>query len=190
MKLFISSCNFKEDDNVDSSNLAYRIPCVQFEKNGWKTASITELPNLTIGNIERLCGFKPTHILVWMCSSYVLRNKAFFWRIRKYRMNIKTYWYIDDIHNNTKTRAHLFNYFDLILNSYATLLGPKPLFFLLIVYISANLKSFIKLFSSNFNKAEFITSSDLNLLDSLLNTSFFECSLLEIMSRPLLYISL
>ena len=119
MKLFISSCNFKEDDNVDSSNLAYRIPCVQFEKNGWKIASIRELPSLTIGNIERLFGSKPTHILIWMCSSYVLRNKAFLWRIKKYKMNIKAYWYIDDIHNNTKTRAHLFNYFDLILNSYA-----------------------------------------------------------------------
>lgn len=119
MKLFISSSNYKENENVDSSSLVYRIPCVQFEKNGWKIASITELPILTLGNIERLYGNKPTKILIWMCGSYVLHNKAFLWRIRKYNKNIKTYWYIDDIHNNTKIRAYLFNYFDLILNSYA-----------------------------------------------------------------------
>ncbi|MDB4507500.1 hypothetical protein N9064_01260 [bacterium] len=119
MKLFISSCNFKENENIDGSSLVYRIPCVQFENNGWKIASIKELPILTLGNIERLFGAKPSVILIWMCGTYVNNNKPFLWRIRKYKFNIKTYWYIDDIHNNTKNRAKLFNYFDLILNSYA-----------------------------------------------------------------------
>ena len=119
MKLFISSYNFKENENVDSSSLVYRIPCVQFQNNGWKIASITELPSLTIGNIERLLGNKPTHILIWMCSTYLVRNNSFLWRIKKYKYNIKLFWYIDDIHNNTKIRANLFKYFDLILNSYA-----------------------------------------------------------------------
>ena len=115
MKLFISSYNFKENENVDNSSLVYRIPCLQFKKNGWKLACIKELPILTLGNIEALFDSKPTHILIWLCGSYVLQNKAFLWRIRKYKYNIKTFWYIDDIHNNTKTRANLFNYFDLIL---------------------------------------------------------------------------
>lgn len=119
MKLFISSCNFKENQNVDDSSLIYRIPCLQFENNGWKIASVTELPILTLGNIERLFGTKPSVILIWMCGTYVNNNIRFLWRIRRYKFNIKTYWYIDDIHNNTKTRAKLFNYFDLILNSYA-----------------------------------------------------------------------
>lgn len=119
MKLFISSCNFKENQNVDSSSLVYRIPCIQFEKNGWKIACITELPILTFGIIERIYGCRPTTILIWMCGSYVNRNKPFLWRIRKYKHNVKMYWYIDDIHNNTKTRANFFDYFDLVLNSYA-----------------------------------------------------------------------
>ena len=56
MKLFISSCVYKENENVNGSGLLYRIPCNQFEKNGWKTASIMQLPILTLNNIEALFG--------------------------------------------------------------------------------------------------------------------------------------
>ena len=123
MKLFISSYNYEENQNIDSSNLGYRIPCVQFKKNGWKTASITQLPSLTIGNIERLYGTKPTHILIWLCGSYVLKNYPFLRRAKKYNFGIKLYWYIDDLHNNTKIRVKLMNYFHLVLNSYAYCFG-------------------------------------------------------------------
>jgi hypothetical protein len=119
MKLFISSCIYKENENLDSSSLVYRIPCVHFEKNGWKVASITQLPNLTLNNIEALFGSKPEAILIWLCGSYVSKNKAFLRRVKKYKFGIKMYWYIDDIHNNAKMRLGLLNYFDLVLNSYA-----------------------------------------------------------------------
>ena len=119
MKLFISSCVYKENENVNGSGLLYRIPCNQFEKNGWKTASIMQLPILTLNNIEALFGEKPTVILIWLCGSYVLKNYAFLRRVGKYNFNIKLYWYIDDIHNNTKMRSGMIKYFDLVLNSYA-----------------------------------------------------------------------
>lgn len=123
MKLFISSCNYKEDEDVDSSGLVYRIPCVQFEKNGWKLATIKQLPNLTLKNIEAFCGSKPSVILIWMCGTYVLKNHAFLRRVKKKNFNIKMCWYIDDLHNNTKQRLGILNYFNLILNSYAYCFG-------------------------------------------------------------------
>lgn len=123
MKLFISSCVYKEDEDVNSSGLAYRIPCNQFEKNGWKTASIMQLPKLTLSNIEALVGSKPSTILIWLCGSYVSKNYAFLRRVKKYNLDIKLYWYIDDLHNNTKMRIELMQYFDLMLNSYAYCFG-------------------------------------------------------------------
>ena len=119
MKLFICGCVYKENQNVDGSSLIYRIPCVQFEKNGWKVASTKDIKILTLKNIETFCGTKPSVILIWLCGSYVLNNHAFLRRVKKNNFNIKLCWYIDDLHNNIKSRLRVLNYFDLLLNSYA-----------------------------------------------------------------------
>ena len=119
MKLFISSSDIKEDQNIDNSSLLYRIPITQFQNNGWKTATISDIPNLTLKNIQNFCGEKPSVIFIWLSGTYVFKNIPFFWRARKRNFNIKMCWYIDDIHNNIKKRLKYIHFFDVIVNSYA-----------------------------------------------------------------------
>ena len=119
MKLFISSYNYEKDQNINNSNLVYRIPCVQFKNNGWKIATIDDLPFLSLDVIKSFCdSITPSVILIWMCSSYILKNKKFLCNTKNSNVNIKLCWYIDDLHNNIKQRFSILKFFDVILNSY------------------------------------------------------------------------
>lgn len=118
MKLFISSYNFENCDNLDNSALPYRIPCIQFKENGWTTTTINELPILTLNNIKKITGEVPTVILIWLCGPYIEKNYLFLRRARKNNFGIKFCWYIDDLHCRTNMRNNVFKYVDIVLNSY------------------------------------------------------------------------
>lgn len=118
MKLLIVTTKFEySKENCNSTDLCYRIPNSQFEKEGWTVITIFDMPVITIINLIRLLGEVPTTILVWMNFNYLYTNLHFLKRNTK-KHRIKICWYFDDLHANIKNKIKILSYIDVILNSY------------------------------------------------------------------------
>ena len=109
----------------DNKNLLYTLPYIPFTENGWITICYEDLIMNTGTVIEKIQTYLNTtqnieKILFFRANTFIVAN----WEEIK-NLNVYKIIYVDDIHNSREIyelRAldkELFNYFDLILSTYA-----------------------------------------------------------------------